>query len=182
MNKKTIKGVTFQIPAKLNVADGIDVATLLGKRLFPALGHFLDGVAALTAQKVIQDTFNLPGDAHVQAPGGVSKGIQALADALDAAEIKYLVRMFANGCQVQILENGKINTPYVSEKMDEIFAGKPGLLIEWLYWCIGVNFEDFSESFLGPALALLGSIAKGPQEDSSTSPIGSTITDIKSTK
>jgi hypothetical protein len=66
-------------------------------------------------------------------------GLDAMIDAMTSADLDYFCTIFAKATRVQIAEK----RPILADVFDVHFAGHYFEMVQWLSFCLGLNFGPF---------------------------------------
>lgn len=118
VHSKTLGDLTFKV-GLLSVANGREMLVRLQRTFGPAIGEMAEG------------------------RGGIARAFAQIAERLDSKDLTWVCDTLAERSSV-VHPDGREQP--LKQNIDEIFAGKYGLMFQWIEFCLETNYADF----LGP--------------------------------
>jgi hypothetical protein len=117
VHSKTLGDLTFKV-GLLSVANGREMLVRLQRTFGPAIGELAEG------------------------RGGVARAFAQVAERLDSKDFTWVCDTLAERSSV-VHPDGREQP--LKQNIDEIFAGKYGLMLQWIQFSLETNFADFLE-------------------------------------
>lgn len=128
---RTISGTAYRL-TQLGALEGRTMLVRLVKLLGPGVGSFVGGAG--------RGALNPASGADSVLAMGAGEAIHELCARLDATELGQIMDVFAANTTVVI---SREQEPRLSDVFDAHFAGRYDAMLQWLRWCLEVNFASF---------------------------------------
>jgi hypothetical protein len=143
MQEVTIGGETYRF-RMLDPLTASDMLVDLSKVFGPVIAEIGGGLLGDNAKDGIKGLLEGAGEGgkDVELGSGITRGILELFDRLEKAKLREIINTLAGDCEVKQGENW----PELEGLITVHFRGRVGLLYQWLFAALKVQFADFFDS------------------------------------